>query len=583
MQIKKRRRSGTTLRLLTCAIGKAVNFKWAYAVTLFDNISGILLTYIIIIFPQAGVSMTDFFRKHTLIAGTLLLTATGFASRILGFFYRIFLSRTIGAEGLGIYQMIFPVYGVCFSLCAGSIQTAISRFTAADERRARKTLLTGFSISFALSLGLAALIIRFSDFLAMHILMEPRCAPLLPALALAFPCTSVHACICGYYYGKEKVQVPALAQLAEQCVRIFTVFIITDICREQGRPVTVFVAVAGLVAGEAGSALFTLVSYLLFSQNSEADESPYADKTSYTGKHAGRKIPRGVSSFSETAVPLMTLAIPLMANRLVVNLLQSLEAILIPNRLNAFGLSQSQALSVYGTLTGMSMPFIMFPSAIVNSLAVVLLPTVARHQSAGNDTEISRNISMSFRYSLYMGILCIGIFTVFGDNLGVEVFKNQDAGTFISILAWLCPFLYLATTMGSILNGLGKTTCTFLHNLMSLLLRLLFVVFGIPLFGIRSYLLGMLCSELCLALLHLYRLRRFVDFSANVWEVLVKPVFCLAVAMGIFSLFPENLPGFSQVPPFFLTAVRILIVCAAYVLMLLLFHKKQTNQISRSV
>ncbi len=535
--------------------------------------------------------MTDFFRKHTLIAGTLLLTATGFASRILGFFYRIFLSRTIGAEGLGIYQMIFPVYGVCFSLCAGSIQTAISRFTAADERRARKTLLTGFSISFALSLGLAALIIRFSDFLAVHILMEPRCAPLLPALALAFPCTSIHACICGYYYGKEKVQVPALAQLAEQCVRIFTVFIITDICREQGHPVTVFVAVAGLVAGEAGSALFTLVSYLLFSQNPETGENPYADRAPYMGKiphtnklpYTDKKIQRGVNSFFETAIPLMALAAPLMANRLVVNLLQSLEAILIPNRLNSFGLSKAQALSVYGILTGMSMPFIMFPSAIVNSLAVVLLPTVARHQSAGNDTEISRNISMSFRYSLYMGILCIGIFTVFGDNLGVEVFKNQDAGTFISILAWLCPFLYLATTMGSILNGLGKTTCTFLHNLTSLLLRLLFVAFGIPLFGIRAYLLGMLCSELCLALLHLYRLRRFVDFSANVWEVLVKPVFCLAVAMGIFSLFPENLPGFAQVPPFFLTAVRILIVCAAYVLMLLLFHKKQTDRVSRSI
>ncbi len=505
--------------------------------------------------------MTDFFRKHTLIAGTLLLTATGFASRILGFFYRIFLSRAIGAEGLGIYQMVFPVYGICFSLCAGSIQTAISRFTAADETQAKKTLLTGFSISFSLSLGLAALIIRFSDFLAVHILMEPRCAPLLPALALAFPCTSVHACICGYYYGKEKVQVPALAQLAEQCVRILTVFLIADICREQGRPVTVLVAVAGLVAGEAGSALFTLVSFLLFSGSQTT-----AKNRSRTG-----------NSFLATAVPLMALALPLMANRLVMNLLQSLEAILIPNRLNAFGLSQSQALSIYGVLTGMSMPFIMFPSAIVNSLAVVLLPTVARHQSAGNDSGISKSISMSFRYSLYMGILCIGIFTVFGDNLGVEVFKNQDAGTFISILAWLCPFLYLATTMGSILNGLGKTTSTFLHNLISLLLRLLFVVFGIPVFGIRAYLWGMLCGELCLALLHLYRLRRLVDFSANVWEILVKPVFCLAVALGIFSLFPESLPGLSQVPPFFLTAARILIVCAVYVLMLLLFHKQTKN------
>ena len=216
-------------------------------------------------------------------------------------------------------------------------------------------------------------------------------------------------------------------------------------------------------------------------------------------------------------------------------------------------------------------------------MAVLLLPTVAEAQAGGNESRIAQTISMSLRYSCYMGVLCIGIFTIFGSQLGVGVFHDQNAGTFITILSWLCPFMYLATTMGSILNGLGKTTYTFLHNLMSLLLRLLFVIFGIPSFGIRAYLLGMLCSELCLALLHLYRLWCLVDFSANVWEILVKPVFCLAVAMGIFSLFPKSLPGFSQIPPFFLTAARILIVCTAYALMLLLFHKKRPEQVSRAI
>ena len=208
--------------------------------------------------------MRDYLKNHTLAAGALLLTLTGIASRILGFFYRIFLSRTIGAEGLGVYQMVFPIYGICFSICAGSIQTAISRFTAADRDRAGRTLFAGFIISFSLALGLAAVIIRFSGFLASQVLMEPRCAPLLPAMALAIPCTSVHACLCGWYYGKEKVQVPALSQMVEQCIRIFTVFLIARIWEEQGRPVTVLAAVAGLVAGEAGSALFTLLSFLLF-------------------------------------------------------------------------------------------------------------------------------------------------------------------------------------------------------------------------------------------------------------------------------------------------------------------------------
>ena len=513
--------------------------------------------------------MHSYFKNHTLAAGALLLTLTGIASRILGFFYRIFLSRTIGAEGLGVYQMVFPIYGICFSICAGSIQTAISRFTAADRDRAGRTLFTGFIISFSLALGLAAVIIRFSGFLASQVLMEPRCAPLLPALALAIPCTSVHACLCGWYYGKEKVQVPALSQMVEQCIRIFTVFLIARIWEEQGRPVTVLAAVAGLVAGEAGSALFTLLSFLLF--GSRKKDGPSV---------SGRPAP---SSVLTAAAPLLAMALPLMGNRLVMNLLQSLEAILIPVRLELSGLSRSQALSVYGVLTGMALPFVMFPSAIINSLAVVLLPSVARHQSLGNRSGILKNIALSFRYSAYMGVLCIGIFTSFGDSLGLQVFKSAEAGSFISILAWLCPFLYLSTTMGSVLNGLGKTSVTFLHNLVSLLVRLAFVFFGIPRAGIRACLWGMLAGELVLSLLHLYSLRRLVRYAPNAWEVIVKPSFCLASALGIFSLFPDPLPLPGSLPPFFSTVLQIGLVCAGYLLFLLLFHKRPDHSSNSTV
>ncbi|MBQ2403875.1 MAG: oligosaccharide flippase family protein, partial [Lachnospiraceae bacterium] len=169
------------------------------------------------------MSLKHFFHTHTLIAGTLFLTAAGLFSRVLGFFYRIYLSRIVGAEGLGIYQMVFPVYSICFSLCAGSIQTAVSRFTAADPARAKRTLFTGLAISLSIASLLSLMLWINSEFIAVHILTEPRCAPLLPPLALAIPCTAVHACICGYCYGKENVKIPAIAQLLEQCIRIFSV------------------------------------------------------------------------------------------------------------------------------------------------------------------------------------------------------------------------------------------------------------------------------------------------------------------------------------------------------------------------
>ena len=84
-----------------------------------------------------------------------------------------------------------------------------------------------------------------------------------------------------------------------------------------------------------------------------------------------------------------------MANRLTLSFLQSLEAIFVPNQLLLSGLSRVEAVSIYGVLTGMALPFILFPSAITNSLAVVLLPAVSEAQAQNQPDKIERTISMA--------------------------------------------------------------------------------------------------------------------------------------------------------------------------------------------
>lgn len=91
--------------------------------------------------------------KNNLISGTLLLTLTGFLSRIIGFYYKIFLSRTIGAEGLGIYQLIFPVFALIIAVSAAGIQTSISRYCAQcqTEQQSKRYLVTGLVLSLLIS------------------------------------------------------------------------------------------------------------------------------------------------------------------------------------------------------------------------------------------------------------------------------------------------------------------------------------------------------------------------------------------------------------------------------------------------
>lgn len=563
--------------------------------------------------------MTEFFKKHTLITGTLLLTAAGFATKVLGFFYRIFLSRTIGAEGLGLYNMVHPVYGICFALCAGPVQTALSRLIAANVRRGKIIFRTGLIISLTIGIALSFLMIRFAQPLARYILLEDRCAGLLPFMAVSVPFSAIHACINGYYYGLQKTRVPAFAQVAEQVIRMGAVFLIAGILTKEGRPITVELAVTGHLIGEIASCCYSILCCRLFappegkkpeasvgvpsagvpSGAAAAVSSSTAIGTSSAAASSSTAIGTSnaaaslchpdsaepVSFFSgivRTAPALMALALPLMGNRLIINLLSSAEAIWIPNRLTACGLTSSQAFGVYGVLTGMAMPFILFPSAITNSMAVLLLPAVAEAQSQGRQSRIDQTLALSLRYSLYMGILCIGVFTLFGDALGTSVFHEPSAGKFMEILAWLCPFLYLSTTTGSILNGLGKTGITFLQNVAALLLRIGFVLLGIPRFGITAYLWGMLASELLLALLHLWSLQKLVTFSWNSWEMIIRPALALVLSIGIFrfiqgiALPALNFPGFNlpifNLPAFVSTSIQVIFLSACYGGLLLLSH-----------
>ena len=499
-------------------------------------------------------------RKMAFITGTLLLTSTGFICRILGFFYRIFMSRTIGAEGLGIYNMVHPIFSICFAVCAGSIQTALSQYVAANQTRGRAVFRTGLVIAMGMSFLLAWVIYGNAGFLAEKLLLEPRCAPYLPVMAVSVPFAALHACINGYYYGMQKARVPAFSQVAEQVIRMGAVFLIASIWLESGRQITVSLAVYGHLIGEMASAVFTVFCLGFFPPCKDGDS---------------RRAPAIPLSFGATAAPLMALALPLMGNRLILNVLGSAEAIWIPNRLMSSGLTNSEALSVYGVLTSMALPFILFPSAITNSMAVLLLPTVAEAQADGNEARISSMISMSLRYSCYIGVLCIGIFTIFGNQLGVSVFHDQNAGTYITILSWLCPFMYLATTMGSILNGLGRTSSTFFQNVFAMVIRLAFVLFAIPRYGILGYLWGMLVSELALALMSFLAVKRLVPFCWDTVNMIVKPVLLLLISIGMYLAFSQSCFWLKELPLFIMTAVQILFLSFSYMGLLLLFHKKR--------
>ncbi len=437
-------------------------------------------------------------KLHPLITGTLILTLTGLASRLIGFFYRIYLARLFGEEGMGIYQLIGPVLSLSFSLTAAGYQTAISKLvaenTAKQKQHSFRPMLAGLSISLPLSLLCNLVIYYFSDYIAVTFLLEARTAPMLRVLSFSIPVVAVHACINGYFYGTKKTGVPAISQLFEQCVRVGCVFCLSTYALSKGASLTINVAVLGLVIGELGSMLVSVIAmYMVLWRPSH---------TLHPAHNLRPATPPGMYR------ALMAMVLPLTLNRIVLNLLQSVEAVSIPAKLRLYGYDNATALSVYGVLTGMAMPLIFFPNALTGSVSVLLLPMISEAYALKDMNIVKKYTLQTIKLCTLMGVVCMSVFLLLGRWVGSHLFHSDLAGHFIMTLGFLCPFLYLDTTLSSILQGLGMASRIFIMNVTSLLVRLAFVFWAIPVFGITGYLWGILASQILLSAMYLICLLR---------------------------------------------------------------------------
>lgn len=432
--------------------------------------------------------------KNSIIKGTVVLTCSGLAARFIGFFYRIFLSHSIGAQELGTYNLAIPLQMLILSLSTFGIQTILSRQTASyialgRKKEAKDYFLTGTITAFFLSSLFSFFLYKYHIFFASEILKAQQTAPLIRIIALGIPLSTLHICANSYYFAQKKAVIPSAIQLLEQTVRVGSTYLLFLIFQSNGREATALIAAGGALASEVASAIVSLFA-IGFGFH----------KTGYSITKLSKPMKK--------AAEIVKMSFPISTNRILLTLLSSIEIVLIPQRLCMSGLSPENALSVYGIFTGMAMPLILFPSTITNSASVMLVPSVAQLQALGKKSRIRFIVSRTSFYCITLGSICALFFFFLGKPLGMFLFGSKTAGAYIQTMGFICPFLYLNTMLSSILNGLGKTGTNLLHSATGLGIRIAFVLFAIPSLGIRGYLYGILSSELTVTVIHLLALFR---------------------------------------------------------------------------
>lgn len=502
-----------------------------------------------------------------LIRGTIILTLAGLLSKVFGFLMRIFLSRYLGAEGLGIVQLVNPLHVLGVVISSYGIQTAISRFvSSAQEHSAERIriLKTGLILGLSLAAIYALLLFVFSPELAGYLLQESQCTPLLRVIAICAPLETFHMCVHGYYYGKKRTGVPAVSQLLEQSFRLTAIWVLFSITTKEGVPFTPIHAVLGSLAGDIASGLFCLTALALEKggkKNRSLDNSPSSRAN--------------CASYGQILRRISTVALPLTCSQTITHVFHSVETVLLPTMLRAFGYDNSKALSLYGILTGMALPLILFPSTLTNSFAVLLLPTISEAYSRGNHRLIDVLTRHTVHVCLLLGIFSTGFFVCLGNETGLLLYNNTLAGSYIVTLGFLCPFIFLNMTLSSVLNGLGRTSLVFRNNLIGLSIRIFFAVCIVPKIGIYGYFFGFLLSSFITTLLLVLSIRHYVHPVFEPLEYLCKPIVAIALSNLLFSLLSSFLPFPGGLTGLFCKGLLLLLL---YGLLLKLFIREFSLQ-----
>ncbi len=532
--------------------------------------------------------------KSNIIKGTLILSCASILSRIIGFIYRIYLADILGEQLLGTYQLIFPIYVLCFTIYGAGMQSAISQVvatligknnthskddglkgsvskdrslknsnlkyrsskngnfkdntsknnnksslvkgnypfvsSAARNITPRTILLAGTILSFILALFLSIFINFNSKWIACNILMVPDCDIYLKLLTYLFPFCSISACICGYQYGLENAKPPAIAGIIEQITRILFVFIVQGFFSD--KEICCQIAVYGLTVGEFFGFLYNMSTIKNKKRNNKKhisdknlnndnaklhSESLHSKRQhAYNAKSDNQQFKRqelknktfnkrkNKISLKESFKLLLPVFISLTSIKLTISLLHSVESIFIPASLVKYGYTMNEALSVYGIYSGMAMPFIMFPATITMAISTMLLPAVSKAHSSGNKKQIKKLIRRTSYFCLVTGMAATVFFLLFGNICASLFFHNEVAGRYLTVMSFLCPFLYLNMTYSSILNGLGKPHMTFVITVVCTLIKILSLMFFVPRYGMIAYIAASLIAEalLCVMLRH---------------------------------------------------------------------------------
>lgn len=358
--------------------------------------------------------------------------------RILGFLFKIYLSREMGAASMGIYQVALSIFFLLLTVTTSGIPLIVSKLTAKYEAnrnhvKSHKTATAALivSVSSAVIVCAATLLLRAP---LGKLMASPESMVILTLMLPGVLFSGVYSAFRGNLWGKQKYTVMSVIEVIEQVTRILLTVIL--FCMGFNK---LKVTALSLSLSCAVTAVCCCACYFC---------------------HKGK-----IASPKGEIVPLIASSAPITFVRAGNSIVNSVIALVVPAILVGMGYSNERAMYIFGSSIGMALPLLYVPITVVGSLAYVMIPTLSKAYSGGDINSARRQVETAIKFSIMVAALFIPAFWALGEPVGKFVYDNADSGKFLSAAAWLLIPVSVENITSSMMNSLDLEKRGFVNYL----------------------------------------------------------------------------------------------------------------------
>jgi len=455
--------------------------------------------------------------KRAFWQGAFILSLAGVAVKILGALYRIPLARILGGEGMGLYQMAYPIYTSILALSTAGLPVAISRLVA--EKLARKDF-SGAKRVFRISLAMFALIglifsflvLKYANILAEKVLQDARASYALLAISPAIFFTAIVSAFRGYFQGYQEMLPTAVSQVIEQLTRVITVLAGAIILLPHGLEFAAAGATFGATTGGL-AALLCLIGFYVVTMGQQ------------TVQHRERE--QVQENVFAVGWQILRIAFPLSIGGLAMPLLQGIDALIVPLRLRDSGLSPARATELFGQLTGMAGSLVNLPAIITTALAVSLVPAVSEALVLKEASLVEGRIRDCLRLTVLFCLPAAAGLSLLATPICQMLYDLPEAGLPLNYLAPSVLFLGLYQATSGALQGLNQANYPVFSLITGLGVKsfLNYSLTAMPALNIKGPALASVAAFFVAFVLNFLILKFKLGVRFKFWTIIAVPLF----------------------------------------------------------